>query len=182
MHFIPKIQYFEDDGRSMELTFRTENFVPNLSTKERSGSLAARQVRNSPFEKQKRTAGCCFNKSNVRIHQKNNTRCPKTSCRTAGVISCYWRGCGDPVEASKVENGLSIMPLKPVGLLGSEPQVCIHHEILHAVQHQRIGDTVLFGVLRYIALEEAEVEDMNFRIVLHGELGKGVAVGIFNEQ
>ena len=39
MYFIPKIQYFEDDGRSMELTFRTENFVPNLSTKERSESL-----------------------------------------------------------------------------------------------------------------------------------------------
>ena len=182
MHFIPKIQYFEDDGRSMELTFRTENFVPNLSTKERSGSLAARQVRNAPFEKQKRTAGCCINKSNVRIHQKNNTRCPKTSCRTAGVISCYWRGCGDPVEASKVENGLSIMPLKPVGLLGSEPQVCIHHEILHAVQHQRVGDVVLFGVFRHIALEEAEVNHMNLRIVLHGELGKGVAVGVFNEQ
>ena len=74
------------------------------------------------------------------------------------------------------------MPLKPVGLLGSEPQVCILHEILHAVQHQRVGDVVLFGVFRHIALEEAEVEDMNFRIVLHGELGKGVAVGIFNEQ
>ena len=74
------------------------------------------------------------------------------------------------------------MPLKPVGLLESEPQVCILHEILHAVQNQRVGDVVLFGVLRYIALEEAEVEDMNFRIVLHGELGKGVAVGVFNEQ
>ena len=55
-------------------------------------------------------------------------------------------------------------------------------EVLRTVQHQRIGDTVLLGVLRYIALEEAEVEDMNFRIVLHGELGKGVAVGVFNKQ
>lgn len=64
----------------------------------------------------------------------------------------------------------------------SEAQICILHKVLHAVQHQRIGDTVLFGVLRYISLEEAEVEDMNFRIVLHGELGKGVAVGVFNKQ
>ena len=74
------------------------------------------------------------------------------------------------------------MPLKPVGLLGSEPQVCILHEILHAVQYQRVGDDVLFGVFRHIALEKTEVEDMNFRIVLHGELGKGVAVGVFNKQ
>ena len=64
----------------------------------------------------------------------------------------------------------------------SEAQICILHKVLHTVEHQRIGDTVLFGVLRYIALEEAEVEDMNFRIVLHGELGKGVAVGVFNKQ
>ena len=64
----------------------------------------------------------------------------------------------------------------------SEAQICILHKILRTVQHQRIGDTVLFGVLRYIALEEAEVEDMNFLIVLRGELGKGVAVGVFNEQ
>jgi len=58
----------------------------------------------------------------------------------------------------------------------------IGHEVLRTVQHQRIGDTVLFGVLRYIALEEAEVEDMNFRIVLHGKLREGVAVGVFHEQ
>ena len=74
------------------------------------------------------------------------------------------------------------MPLKPVGLLGSEPQVCILHEILHAVQHQRVGDVVLFGVFRHIALEEAQVEDMDLRIVLHGKLGKRVAVGILDEQ
>ena len=74
------------------------------------------------------------------------------------------------------------MPLKPVGLLGSEPQVCILHEILRTVQHQCIGNAVFLGVLHHIALEKTEVEDMNFRIVLHRELGKGVAVGVFNAQ
>ena len=64
----------------------------------------------------------------------------------------------------------------------SEPQVCILHEILHVVQHQRVGDVVLFGVFRHIALEKAQVEDMDLRIVLHGELGKGVAIGVFNKQ
>ena len=62
----------------------------------------------------------------------------------------------------------------------SEPQVCILHEILHAVQHQRVGDVVLFGVFRHIALEKAQVENMDLRIVLHGELGKRVAVGILD--
>ena len=64
----------------------------------------------------------------------------------------------------------------------SKLDVRVLDEILCAVQHQRIGDTVLFGVLHHIAFEEAEVEDMNFRIVLHGELRKGVAVGVFNKQ
>ena len=64
----------------------------------------------------------------------------------------------------------------------SEAQPCILHKALRTVQHQRIGDTVLFGVFRHIALEKAQVEDMDLCIVLHGKLGKGVAVGIFNEQ
>lgn len=64
----------------------------------------------------------------------------------------------------------------------SEAQICILHKVLHAVEHQRIGDTVFSGVLRHIPLEKAQVEDVDFRVVLHGELGKGVAVGVFNKQ
>lgn len=64
----------------------------------------------------------------------------------------------------------------------SEAQICILRKVLRTVQHQRIGNAVFLGVVHHIALEEAEVEDMNFRIVLHGELGKGVAVGVFNKQ
>lgn len=60
--------------------------------------------------------------------------------------------------------------------------VRVLYEILCAVQHQRIGDTVLFCVFHHIAAEKAEVNHMNFRIVLHGELGKGVAVGVLDEQ
>ena len=39
----------------------------------------------------------------------------------------------------------------------SEAQPCILHKALRTVQHQRIGDTVLFGVFRHIALEKAQV-------------------------
>ena len=52
----------------------------------------------------------------------------------------------------------------------SEPQVRILHEILRAIQHQRVGDAVLSGVLRHIALEKAQVEDVNLRVILHGKL------------
>ena len=64
----------------------------------------------------------------------------------------------------------------------SKFDVRILGEVLRTVQHQRIGDTVLFGVFRHIALEKAQVENMDLRIVLHGELGKRVAVGILDEQ
>ena len=56
------------------------------------------------------------------------------------------------------------------------------YEVLRTVQHQRIGNAVFLGVLHYITLEEAKVDNMDFRIVLHGKLGKDVAVGIFNKQ
>ena len=64
----------------------------------------------------------------------------------------------------------------------SEAQICILRKVLHAVEHQRVGDAVFSGVLRHIPLEKAQVEDVDLRIVLHGELGKGVAVGVFNKQ
>ena len=56
------------------------------------------------------------------------------------------------------------------------------YEVLRTVQRQRIGNAVFLGVLHYITLEEAKVDNMDFRIVLHGKLGKGVAVGIFNKH
>ena len=58
----------------------------------------------------------------------------------------------------------------------------ILYEILRAVEHQCVGDAVFLGVLRYIALEKAEVENVDLGVVLHGELGKGVAVGVLDEQ
>lgn len=64
----------------------------------------------------------------------------------------------------------------------SEAQICILHKVLHAVEHQRVGDAVFSGVLRHIPLEKAQVEDVDLGVVLHGELGKGVAVGVFNKQ
>ena len=58
----------------------------------------------------------------------------------------------------------------------------ILYEVLRAVEHQRFGDAVLCGVGRHVAAEEAQVDDVDLRIVLHGELGKRVAVGILDEQ
>ena len=58
----------------------------------------------------------------------------------------------------------------------------IGHEVLRAVQHQCIGNTVLFRVFCHIALEKAQIDYMDFRIVLHGKLREGVAVGVFHEQ
>ena len=55
-------------------------------------------------------------------------------------------------------------------------------EVLRTVQHQRIGNAIFLGVLYHITIEEAKVDNMDFRIVLHGKLGKGVAVGVFNKQ
>ena len=51
----------------------------------------------------------------------------------------------------------------------SKLDVCVLYEVLRTVQHQRIGNAVFLGVLRYIALEKAEINHMDFRIVLHGE-------------
>ena len=64
----------------------------------------------------------------------------------------------------------------------SKFDVRILGEVLRTVQHQRIGNAVFLGVLYHITIEEAKVDHMDFRIVLHGELGKGVAVGVFNKQ
>ena len=55
-------------------------------------------------------------------------------------------------------------------LAGLEFQVCVLYKVLRTVQHQRIGNAVFLVVLRYIALEKAEVNHMDFRIVLHGKL------------
>ena len=67
-------------------------------------------------------------------------------------------------------------------LAGSEFQVCVLDKVLDPIQYQCIGDAVLFGVFQHMTLEKAEVDDMDFCIVLHRELGKGVAIGVFNEQ
>ena len=64
----------------------------------------------------------------------------------------------------------------------SEPQVRVFHEVLRAVEHQGVGDAVFLGVLHHIALEKPQIEDVDLRIVLHRELGEGVAVGILDEQ
>lgn len=38
------------------------------------------------------------------------------------------------------------------------------YEVLRTVQRQRIGNAVFLGVLHYITLEEAKVDNMDFRI------------------
>lgn len=47
----------------------------------------------------------------------------------------------------------------------TERFVC--YKVLRPVQHQRIGNAVILGVLHHSSLEKVQVEDVDLRIVLH---------------
>ena len=47
-----------------------------------------------------------------------------------------------------------------------------------AIQHQNIGNVIFCGVFHNVALEKAQINDVNFGKVFRRELRKGIAVGI----